>query len=50
MKAFATAIRTVACHQVHLGKPLQPRGQIRWSPIARIDGEEAIDSWRERER
>jgi len=44
MKAFVTGIRTVACHRVHLGKPLQPRGRIRWSPISRIGEGEAIHS------
>ena len=47
MKAFATAIRTAACHQVHLGKPSQPKGRIRWSPNPRIGGGEAIYSWTE---
>ena len=47
MKAFATAIRTAACHRVHLGKPLQPKGRIRWSPNPRIGGGEVIYSWTE---
>ena len=47
MKAFTTAIRTVVCHQVHLGKPLQPKGRIGWSPNPRIGGGEAISCWRE---